>query len=471
MTGPEGPIITPGFETEPGLIPVPATVAGEEEAGNPEEADALQTQSPKRSVLFLAGSLATGNTIAMVLRMAGGLLMGRIVAPATLGLFNGIGLVLGYVPFLHLGILSGLNRELPYFIGKGDRKRAEELAAAAQAWALSLGAMVFVALAGIAVWQLTQGEMWKAAGWLTNGVSSMYLFFSTYYLQVTYRTSHDFARLAVINVIDASAALVLLGAVVLLNFYGLCVRSVLISLVTTSFLFKWGPLRVRPHWNFKHLKHLLFIGAPIFGVGQIFAWWTVLNSTLVLKLSGTTGMGLYAMVLLATAALDVVPTSVSQVLYPRMAEEYGRSGAVRNLLRILRKPVLFTIAGLVPVVAAAWFLVEPVMRLVVPKYIDAAPAARWALFLVFISGLMPVTSVFNTVRRQDLYAVATITGMACYVGTLLYLVRDEVNLTSFPQAMLVGRAVFIILCYLFVWRLRNKSLRTQNPDSSVVPDA
>ena len=30
------------------------------------------------------------------------------VAPATLGLYNGIGLVLGYAPFLQLGILNGL---------------------------------------------------------------------------------------------------------------------------------------------------------------------------------------------------------------------------------------------------------------------------------------------------------------------------------------------------------------------------
>jgi O-antigen/teichoic acid export membrane protein len=193
-------------------------------------------------------------------------------------------------------------------------------------------------------------------------------------------------------------------------------------------------------------------------VGQIFAWWTVLNSTLVLKLTGIEGMGLYSMVLLAGAALDVVPTSVAQVLYPRMAEEYGRTGKVANLLRILRKPVLFTTAGLVPVVVAAWFLVGPVMRLAVPAYVDAVPAARWALLLVFVSALMPVTSVFNTVRRQDLNAIAVVVGMASYGGSLAWLIRDGASLVAFPQAMLIGRVVFVVLCYLFVWRLRNKTV-------------
>ena len=73
-----------------------------------------------------------------VLRMLGGILQGRCVPPAVLGLFNGLGLVVGYAPFLQIGISNGLNRELPYFVGKGDQQRVKELAAAAQAWAWGL---------------------------------------------------------------------------------------------------------------------------------------------------------------------------------------------------------------------------------------------------------------------------------------------------------------------------------------------
>ena len=446
VTGAAGPGQVAGA-----AVPEPGQVAGA----------AVAEPGPKkrRSVFFLAGSLATGNGVSMVLRMVGGLLMGRLVAPATLGLFNGIGLVIGYIPFMQLGILSGLNRELPFFIGKGDRERAYELAAVAQAWALLLGGIVFVALTGVSGWELAHGQPWKAAGWFANAISGAYLFYASTYLQVTFRTSHDFARLAVINVINAAVALAALAIVVVLNFYGLCIRSILISVITTAFLFKWGPIRVKPRWNFGHWKHLLRIGAPIFAVGQVFAWWATLNSTLVLKLAGTKGMGLYSMVLLAGSALDVVPTSVSQVLYPRMAEEYGRNGTARALLRILRKPVTFTFLGMIPVVAVGWVVIHPFMRIVVPNYVDAVPAARWALFLVFVSALMPVTSVFNVVRRQDLYATAVVVGIAAYTGALFWLIRGgNVHLAAFSQAMLIGRLVFIALCYVFAWRLRNKTV-------------
>jgi len=390
----------------------------------------------------------------MVLRMIGGLLTARLVAPATLGLFNGIGLVIGYAPLLQLGALNGLNRELPYYIGKGDRHRAEELAAAAQAWALIIGCAVFTALLGVAGWQLAHGELWKAAGWLTNAIVALFLFYSTIYLQTTFRTSHDFARLAVVNAAESAFALALVTLVAFLNFYGLCIRLVLVGAFSAALLYHWRPVRVGPSWDWGHLKHLLKIGAPIFAVGQVYAYWAVIDSTLVLRFTGTKGMGLYAMVLLATSALQLFPQAVSQVLYPRLAEQYARSESLAGLVQIAKKPILLTSLGLIPVTATAWVLIRPVMEFVLPAYVDAVPAMYWALLLPFVASFQPLNLIFNVVRRQGLYAAAIVLGMIVYGGSLLWLIRDGATLSAFPQAMLVGRATFMITCYLMIWHLR-----------------
>ena len=235
-------------------------------------------------MLYLVSSLVGGNSVSLVLRLIGGVLQAKCVLPAVLGTFNSIGLVLGYVPFLQLGILNGINRELPYFIGKGDRHRVNELAAAAQAWAIVVGGAVAVVLFGVGCWQLVCGEFQLAVGWYTYAVLAFLLFYNTNYLQMTYRTGHDFARLAIAGVIENSVALVLVALVWLLHFYGLCLRASADRAVSVAFLHYWRPVRVGPRWNLQHLKHLLVIGAPIFLVAQIYAWWTVLNSTLVLHL-------------------------------------------------------------------------------------------------------------------------------------------------------------------------------------------
>jgi O-antigen/teichoic acid export membrane protein len=392
----------------------------------------------------------------MMLNMAGGVLMGRIVAPATLGLFNGIGLVQGYAPFLQLGILNGLNRELPYYVGKGDRQRVEGLAAAAQAWALAVGGVVCLALLGIAGWQLALGKMWLAAGWFTNAILALFLFYTTTYLQCTYRTAHDFSRLAWVTVVQSLVGLALLGLVAWLNFYGLCLRALLTGAIGTAILFLWRPVRVGPKWNAGHLKHLLVIGAPIFGVGMLYSWWTVINSTLVLKFAGVEGMGLYAMVSMASSAMELLPSAVCQVVYPRMAEQFGRSHNLDELLRPAWKPMLVTAAGLIPVIAGAWWLVGPVVRLVVPAYAAAVPAMQWGLLTSIVASFGPVCNVFNVIRRQDLYVVAILLGMAASGGSLMWLIRNGVSLVAFPQAMLIGRVVFMLLCYIFIMRMRHR---------------
>lgn len=414
-------------------------------------------RTSKPSMRFLVGSLTVGNSVSTLLHMAGGIFLARLVAPATLGLFNGIGLVLGYAPFLQLGILNGLNRELPYYIGRGDRKHAEELASAAQAWALAVGGTVCLALLGVAGWQLGKGELRLAAGWFTHAILAVFLFYRVHYLQVTYRTSHDFARLALVGVVDSAIALALLALVAFLGFYGICLRAVLMAAVATAMLFCWRPVRVGPKWNGQHLKHLFVIGAPIFAVGQLYSWWGVANSTLVLRFTGTEGMGLYSIVLMASNTLGLLPVAVTQVVYPRMAEQFGKTESLRDIIRMAKKPILLTSLGLIPVIALAQLLVEPTVRLVVPRYVGAVPAIRWALLIPFVMSFQPINSAFIVVRRQGLYAVAIVVGIAAYFGALMWLIRAQVSLSAFPQAMLVGKGVFMAAALLFLRHLAREA--------------
>ncbi len=439
-----------------------ARQAGAEVAPSPDTtAFASETSgSRRRSLWFLVGSLAGGNLVSAVLRLVGGVLLGRLVEPSTLGLFNGIALALGYAPFLQLGILNGLNRELPYYAGRGDQERVRELASAAQAWGLLVGGVVCAGLLGVAGWNLAEGRLWQAAGWGTNALLGIALFYNTHYLQNTFRTSHDFARLSLVGVVENVAALALLGVVAVLNFYGLCLRALVTAGVSTLLLFLWRPLRVKPKWNLSHLKHLLIIGAPIFAVGQLYGWWGLINSTLVLKMAGTEGMGLYSMVLIAGSTLELVPSAVWQVVYPRMAEEYGRSNSVAALSRMVRRPMVITAVGLIPVVALAWWMVGPAVRLAVPAYAAAIPAMQWSLLIALVTSFQPLSSVFNVVRRQDLYVAALGIGIAAYGLVLWSLTRGGAVLTAFPQAMLVGRLVYMVAVWVFVRYLCNRPPRS-----------
>jgi len=295
-----------------------------------------------------------------------------------------------------------------------------------------------------------------SAGWAANAIMAFVLFYGTCYLQVTYRTSHDFARLAMVQVVQNALGLVLVALVVLMNFYGICLRATIMAITSTAMFYYWRPLRVGPRWNTVHWKHLFVIGAPIFVVGQVYAWWLVINSTLVLAFTGIKGMGLYAMVTTTAGMLELLPSSVSQILYPRMAERFGRTGELNDLLKMAVKPTLFTVAGMILLVAAAWWLADPAVRIVLPRYVEAVPAMQWTMLSAVIESLLPIANVFNVVRRQRAYLAAILIGMSAYGVSLIWLTRGDVALVVFPQAMLIGQTAFALACYAIIFRLKRE---------------
>ena len=167
-------------------------------------------------------------------------------------------------------------------------------------------------------------------------------------------------------------------------------------------------------------------------------------------------MGLYTVVTRAVGPLELLPIAVSQVVYPRMAEQFGRTGRYDGLLGMAVKPMLLTAVAMAPAIAAGWWLVEPVTRILVPKYVDAVPAMRWSLLVPFVSSFGPINNIFNVVRQQGLYLAAILAGMGAYLVTLLWLIRGQAELIAFPQAMLAGRVVFMATCYALIAHLVRK---------------
>lgn len=435
-----------------------AHVAGlpEMQPGEVLESDAASSHSILRLTAVFAGS----NMVSTVLRLVGGLLVSRAVVPSVLGLFNGINLVVGYVPFLQLGVINGLNRDLPYHLGRGDRPHATKLAAAAQAWALLTGGVAGLAMVLVSIWQASQGAWQLAFGWLTVSLPVFMAIFGQMYLQALFRTRSEFERLGKYNLIQALVAFALVALVWPMKFYGLCLRGMLIAASSLLLLWYWRPLKVEFRWDGRALKELVRTGVPVFAVGQFYSWWGVLDSTLVLKFAGTTGLGLYALSGLAGKTVGMVSNALGQVVYPRMSEEYGKGSGVGMLVRMAWFPVVFSVLVTGILGALGWTALPLFVRIVLPKYLGGVEAARWTLVSALVVSLMPINNVFNVVKRQDLYGAAMGIGIFTYLGGVFLLGGSVGKLAAFPQAMVFGRLAFFAACAVFLvhlWRVEQSN--------------
>jgi O-antigen/teichoic acid export membrane protein len=95
--------------------------------------------------------LGSAQMISNVARVISGLLIAKFVVPELLGTFNGIGIIMGYLPILQLGVMNGLNRELPYYFGKGEYEKAKGFASVSQSWEIILSSISFAVLLFLAL--------------------------------------------------------------------------------------------------------------------------------------------------------------------------------------------------------------------------------------------------------------------------------------------------------------------------------
>lgn len=415
----------------------------------------------KQSILFLSAVVAGGNYYAMAMHLIAGIIVGRYVSPKVLGEFNAYGLVLGYLPFLQLGILNGMSREIPYYIGKGDVETSRQWASTGLFCSLLIGGAVALALLGMGVNSAIRSDMKSAIGWVSYAFLGFMLFYSTLYLQTTYRTSQDFARLAIVKVLESTLSVLLIVAVVMWGFYGLCLKAVLVTGLSSLVLYVWRPIRVSAKWDFIAIKHLFKIGCPIFIVGQVYSYWGVIISTVLLVSMGKESLGLYSVVSMSILAMETIPVAIGQIVYPKMAQEWGRGHSVEGLVHVAYKPIIYSFIGMIPCLILATICVRPAVMFLIPKYEGAIPAIKWGIWISLISSLSPINHIFNVIKKQGLYLFAIIAGIGSTFAVLKLLLAVQPSLVSFPQALLVGRFLFMSLCLLCIYYVcRREKIRS-----------
>jgi O-antigen/teichoic acid export membrane protein len=348
------------------------------------------------------------------------ILIVRWVGPYDMGIWNAALLVTVYTPTLQLGVFNGLNRELPYLIGAGNRNRALRMAEAASAWSWILIGVSILCGALVAVWFWTKGQPERCLISIAVAVTVV-CSWPTLYLTVTYRTHHEFSRLAKNTVVVAliGAALVLL--VWRFHFNGLILRASLLSILGVLALYYRRPLRVKPQWGTDQLVQLAKVGIPIWLVGQLFSFFISMDRLMLVR--SIQVLGYFTIAIQVAGFVRQIPVGFATVLYPQMAHRYGENHCAMDIWRIARKGAIVVLAlGLVAGVCG-WLLLPTFVRLVLPKYIPGVRAAQWSGFIGFAMAFYLFDIVYNVIKRQDLYVINWCVGCSAFVAVWYCLTR------------------------------------------------
>lgn len=396
---------------------------------------------------------ATGNTVAMLLGVVGGLVQARYVVPEDMGVFRTFGIVAGYLTFLHLGVFDGLQREIPLQLGRGNQAKAEQAASAGLAWimfaSLACGA-VFLGLALRAAFYREWMQFW---GWLAYAPVIVATFYGGY-LGTTFRTGQQFISLSKTSVIQAIAGTLVLPLLPIMGYYGACLRTAVTSGTNLFFLHRWRPLKVRPRLDWPGFREVIRIGLPFSGIGYIYtSLWVSLEGTFVLAWFGVKLLGLYSLAVIVRTMVAQLAQNVNQVMGVKIYEQYGRSGRVGDCVRLIVKPMAFAFLASLPLILVGWFALPSAVSLLIPKYVGAISMMRVMLLAMPITFLsLPVTVLWATGRRIDCFA-GVISGFVAFAGLSYLLYRLNVGVLSVLIASMLGQAINILVSYVLILRL------------------
>lgn len=369
-----------------------------------------------------------------------GFIILRWLNPEELGTWQSFTVFVGYIQILTLGTTSGLNRELPFYMGKGETNLAIHKLKAGGYYTtvLSIGLMLIVVVTGFFLYLLKVFSI---------DLTIMFIFaFSTAALQIqtnflgaTFRSSHSFSKLTTIHFLNAGLYVILIPLIYFFNIWGYVAYQVVLAFLLYIGYYLYRPYKIKYAYNFKETIELIKVGLPIYFWGYLSQISRSIPRTMLVLFGNPTMVGLYAPAGSINAAMLNLPGYLNRYLFPRMSYNFGKTNNYKAVFNYTMKTakILLPIMLIIGILLAV--LIPPAFTQFFPKYINSILVAQITIFSgVFYSVNALFQSTLNSIKAFSAYKVIISIRFIYIIGfsALSWLIFDQLLLAVACGAVL-----------------------------------
>lgn len=386
------------------------------------------------------------STISTLCTMVIGFLNMRWLGPELLGLWQSLTVINLYLPFLQLGIQSGLNLELPLALGAEDNQRAKRLVSTGLAFATLLAIILVVSVMVVISFIYYKG--------VTNdilvGIFAIFVIaiiscFRLHFI-ATYRSANAFDRLTNIYKIEIITKIILVYAIYKYHYYGLLLFHVGIELVFTCGLYLKAPYRhLKPRFLKEDFKCLVRRGVFMTIFNQIKNTTSSAPTLMLLTLGGVSYVGLFNPALTVRALVNLIPNQIAQFLHPQMGYKYAQTHNAIDLWPYFKKITIWMPICLIPVALIGIVSCPYVITCFFPKYNESIVP-----ICIMIVGFMFSTTFYTrgfliTIKAYKLVICLELMDMLLFVGLPAILIKMYPD--NILNAMSAGLSLGYIISY------------------------
>jgi len=391
----------------------------------------------------------TSSVISALVGVFTGFFTYRYISPEMLGIWSLFLVYETYASFSRLGIINGLGRELPYTLGTGDDVEARKMASTALSYSLFSNILIPVFLVALIYGKtLDWGNelyIYSAVIVLSRLLCSSY----TSYLSVTFRTSENFKKLTyvqnVLSVLKVGSILL----VVSFGFLGLLLRELSLVIIELILLHINRPLLVKPVFDFSTCMKLFKVGFPLFIVSYSVSAVDTFPRLYIIEYGTVEQLGLFSPVLITLGIAQILPTAISEYMYPRMSFELGKTGNKKKIRNITLLSMVTSFVASIPLALGVYFLADYV-EFIFPRYVDSTPYLKVTSLAFLFIGYKSSTLSFAVLKswRMMFINAAIYFVISVAIISILNTLIDDVLMIASVAIVITFFTMFIVSNYL-----------------------
>jgi len=337
--------------------------------------------SNSQKIIWDCAQFSAATVVSQGVGLIRALIIPVLLSPGQLGIWNLMNVVVAYGGNGHLGLLHGMNKMIPTLRGQGQDQLSEVTKDSAF-WFnvfLSSGWLGFVLLASLVV-----STNYAAPLRITAVIIFLLGLFNYFYSLL--RADSRF------QIISIGVGGLSILTVILIGGFGYFLPDPLEGALL-GFAAAYGMIVL--YWFLTGKYHFIFrinrrtliqafvMGFPLLALGLLDSLLLSVDRWVIVSTLGETKLGYYALCIMASNLIGLVPVSIASVLYPRMLERYGSDGNPSVMRSLFDGPTRAVTAFMGLLIGGCVLTLPVLIRFLLPEYIPSIPLLNILLPAVF----------------------------------------------------------------------------------------
>lgn len=371
--------------------------------------------SSKQTLVRDAALYTAMSILTQLITLAAGILTRKFLGPVQMGMWSVLQIILVYAAYSSLGVSEATSREIPYYYGKGEGKKADEIKNHICTFSMFTTGLIS---AGVLIYALVMRSRLPAemfTGLIFLPVLLILQRFSNLKISLlrAYKQFDLAGRQMFWSALFNGAAVAVLSyKFQLFGFMWAMLASFVFNILFIDFHYRISFL-----WrlDFRKIWDLILYGFPLMIVGFMGSFFLSIDKMMIAKMLGFEALGVYSIAILAYTYLGSIPNAIGIVLIPNFHQKFSESDNPESLRGYLTKSSA-AFSDIMPlIIGGGWFFIPYFTRLILPDYAGSIEPMRVLILSAFFLALLHPYSYFLAVIRKQLLLLP-IVGGACLLA-------------------------------------------------------